>query len=226
MNRGHVAEFLGSAFLLSAIVGSGVMAQRLTHDAGLMLLVNSLATGAVLCAAIAAFGAVSGAHFNPIVTLGMAVRGVLAWHLVPGYIMAQIGGALFGVGVANVMFDLPVFLASHHARHAASQWVGEVVATFGLIAVIVSCSRLRPTAVPYAIGAYIVGAYWFTSSTSFANPAVTIARALTDTFAGIAPQDVTGFILAQLIGGACAVALCAWLIPAEVKRGKEIVAAS
>lgn len=224
--RAVVAEFIGTAFLLSGIVGSGVMAQRLTADAGLMLLVNSLATGGVLCAAIAAFEAVSGAHFNPIVSLGMAVRGVLRWRLVPAYVLAQIGGALFGVGVANVMFDLPVFFASHHARQAPSLWVGEVVATFGLIAVIVSCSRLRPAALPYAVGAYIVGAYWFTSSTAFANPAVTIARALTDTFAGIAPQHVPGFVLAQLVGGACAVALCAWLIPTEAKSGKEIVAAS
>jgi glycerol uptake facilitator-like aquaporin len=222
--RSLVAEFVGTAFLLAGIVGSGIMAQRLVGDnVGLALLANAVATGGVLVAVILAFGPVSGAHFNPLVTLGFAVRGDLPWGRVPAYIVAQSAGAFAGAGAANSMFGLPVFFASHHARSGVPLLLGEFIATFGLIGIIIACARFRPTAVAYAVGAYIVGAYWFTSSTSFANPVVTLARAATDTFAGIAPQDVLGFVLAQIVGGACATALLVWLIPATRSERKDMV---
>jgi glycerol uptake facilitator-like aquaporin len=207
--REIAAEFLGTAFLLAGVVGSGIMAERLAQgNVALALLANSLATGALLVALILAFGPTSGAHFNPVVTLAEAIFGRLSWKTVPSYLMAQIFGGLLGVAAANRMFDLPLFVFSRHVRTGGGQWMGEFVATLGLLLVIVSCAKGKPTAVPYAVGSYITAAYWFTSSTSFANPAVTIARCVTDTFAGIRPQDVMGFILAQMAGTAAAVLLC------------------
>ena len=182
------------------------------------MLANTLATGAALVALILAFGPVSGAHFNPVVTLAMAWRRELSWRAVPGYCVAQVAGAFAGVAAAHVMFGEPVFRASTHARAGGAQVFSEFVATFGLLAVIWGCVRARPGAVPFAVGTYITGAYWFTSSTSFANPAVTLARAASDTFAGIRPQDVAGFVAAQIVGAAAATALFAWLQGAGEKR--------
>lgn len=215
LSRRVVGEFVGTAMLLVAVVGSGIMGARLSEgNDGIALLANSLATGAALVALILAFGPLSGAHFNPVVTLSDASQGGIAWRDVPGYIGAQIAGALAGVGVANLMFDLPAFAASMHERAGAGQLLGEIVATFGLVCTIWGCSRARSAAVPYAVGGYLLGTYWFTSSTSFANPAVTLARAATDTFSGIRPVDVPAFVVAQIAGGAGATLLFRWLIPA------------
>ena len=209
-----VAEFLGTAFLLAVVVGSGIMAQTLSGgNTAVALLANTLATGAGLIALILMFGTVSGAHFNPVVSLSEAWQKNLPTQLVLPYILAQIVGAVAGVAAAHCMFDLPVFFASTHVRTGASQWWSEFIATFGLIAVIISTSRTRPATTPFAVAAYITAAYWFTSSTSFANPAVTIARAMTDTFAGIRPIDAPGFIVAQLVGAAGATVLFNWLYP-------------
>jgi glycerol uptake facilitator-like aquaporin len=208
--RAAVAEFIGTAFLLIAVVGSGIMAQRLCGgNTGLALLANALATGGALIALILAFGSVSGAHFNPVVTLGSAVR-EKTWDRVVPYILAQLLGAVAGTALANVMFGLPAFTLSHHDRSGGAMIVSEFVATFGLIAVIWGCARSRPAAAPYAVAAYIVGAYWFTPSTSFANPAVTIARSLTDTFSGIRPLDVPAFVVVQVLAGLAATLLFAW----------------
>jgi glycerol uptake facilitator-like aquaporin len=210
-----IAEAVGTAFLLAAVVGSGIMAERLSGgNAGLALLENSIATGAVLVALILTFGQISGAHFNPAVTLADASLGGIAWREVPCYIGAQTLGAFIGVGVANVMFNERLFFVSHHIRAGFGQVLGEFIATFGLLTVIWGCARLRSSAVPFAVGAYIAGAYWFTSSTSFANPAVTLARTVTDTFAGIRPIDVPGFLVAQLLGAAAGTWLFWWLVPA------------
>jgi glycerol uptake facilitator-like aquaporin len=207
-----VAEALGTAFLLAAVVGSGIMAERLSGgNVAIALLANTLATGGVLLAIILTFGAISGAHFNPAVTLADAIHGGFRWREVPVYIAAQLGGALAGVAIANAMFAQPVFFASHHARHGFPVLASEFVATFGLLAVIWGCVRAGNNATPYAVSAYIVGAYWFTASTSFANPAVTIARSLSDTFAGIAPADTGGFIAAELLGALAATAVFSWL---------------
>ncbi|MFZ6801497.1 MIP/aquaporin family protein [Undibacterium sp. Di24W] len=209
-----VAEFLGTAFLLAIVVGSGIMAQNLASgNIAIALLANAIATGAGLIALILMFGNVSGAHFNPVVTLSEAWQKNLPAKLIFPYIVAQIIGAFAGVAAAHGMFDLPVFLASTHVRTGVSQWWSEFIATFGLIAVIISTSRTRPATTPFAVAAYITAAYWFTSSTSFANPAVSLARAMTDTFAGIRPIDAPGFILAQLVGAACATVLFNWLYP-------------
>ncbi len=209
--RRATAEAVGTALLLAAVVGSGIMAERLAGgNVAIALLANSLATGGVLVAIILSFGPISGAHLNPVVTLADASRGGIAWEDVPAYVAAQIGGAIAGTGIANVMFGLPLFALSHHVRTGAPLWLGEFVATFGLIAIIWGCARARPEATPYAVAAYIVGAYWCTSSTSFANPAVTIARSLSDTFAGIRPADVAPFIVVQIVGAAAATALFAW----------------
>ncbi len=214
MNRKIVAEALGTALLLAAVVGSGIMGERLAGgNVAIALLANTIATGAMLAALILTFGAISGAHFNPAVTLADAMMGGLAWKFVPGYIAAQTAGALAGVGAAHIMFGLPVYAISRHARSGFAQGFSEFIATFGLLCVIWGCSRLRPSAVAYAVAAYITGAYWFTASTSFANPAVTLARSLTDTFAGIAPVDAPAFILAQLLGAAAATFLFRWLTP-------------
>ena len=210
--RRVVAEATGTALLLSAVVGSGIMGERLAAgNIAIALLANTLATGAMLVALILTFGPISGAHFNPAVTLADASQGGLPWSEVPGYIAAQIAGAFVGVAAAHVMFGAPVFSASRHARSGGAQIFSEFIATFGLLAVIWGCSRARSSAVPFAVGAYITGAYWFTASTSFANPAVTLARSASDTFAGIRPGDVPGFIAAQLAGAAAATILFRWL---------------
>jgi glycerol uptake facilitator-like aquaporin len=210
------AEFLGTAFLLMAVVGSGIMAERLAGgNAALALLANAIATGAALVALILAFGPISGAHFNPVVTFADAMQGGIAWSEVPGYIACQIVGAFSGVAAAHLMFGLPLFFASHHARNGGAFLWSEFIATFGLLAVIFRCSRTGSPAVPFAVGAYITAAYWFTSSTSFANPAVTLARAASDTFAGIRPADASGFIGAQVAGAVVATLCFRWLFSSQ-----------
>ncbi len=212
-----VAEAVATAFLLAAVVGSGIMGERLAGGSvGLALLANTLATGAALVALILAFGPLSGAHLNPAVSLAAAVEGEISRREAALYISAQMGGAVIGVAIADLMFEVPVFALSRNVRSGWSQILSEFVATFGLIAVIWGSARLRASsAVAIAVGAYITAAYWFTSSTSFANPAVAVARALTDTFAGIRPVDVPGFVVAQLLGAAAATVLFRWLAPAE-----------
>jgi len=200
--------------LLAAVVGSGIMGERLAGgNVAIALLANTVATGAALVALIVTFGPISGAHFNPAVTVADASQGGLAWSAVPVYVVAQVVGAFAGVAIAHVMFGEPLFTASRHARDGLPQLVSEFVATFGLLAVIWGCVRSRADMVPFAVAAYITAAYWFTASTSFANPAVTMARAATDTFAGIRPADAPGFIIAQLAGGGAATALFRWLVP-------------
>jgi glycerol uptake facilitator-like aquaporin len=223
--RRAVSEFVGTAFLLATVVGSGIMGERLAGgNIAIALLANTVATGAGLVALILTFGPVSGAHFNPAVTLADASQGGLAWRDVPVYFGAQIGGAFAGVAVAHVMFKEPaLFFASQHERSGASQLVSEFVATFGLLAVIWGCVRRRPNVVPFAVGAYITAAYWFTSSTSFANPAVTLARAASDTFAGIRPADAPGFIVAQLLGAAASTALFRWLVPTLPEYAPRVI---
>ena len=214
LSRRVAAEALGTAFLLATVIGSGVMGERLCGgNVAVALLANTLATGAGLVALILTFGSISGAHFNPAVTLAETALRRLPWPEAIAYIAAQIAGAFAGVAIAHVMFGEPVFSASQHARAGSAQLVSELVATFGLLAVIFGCARRRPEAVPFAVGAYITAAYWFTSSTSFANPAVTLARAASNTFAGIRPTDAPGFIAAQLCGAAAATAVFRWLIP-------------
>jgi glycerol uptake facilitator-like aquaporin len=217
VGRRVAAEALGTAFLLAAVIGSGIMGERLAGgNVAIALLANTLATGAMLVVLILTFGPISGAHFNPAVTLAMALEGSVAWREVPGYLGGQFAGAFAGVAVAHTMFGLPVFVASSHSRHGGAQLVSEFVATFGLLSVIWGCSRFRPSAVAFAVGAYITSAYWFTASTSFANPAVTLARSASDTFAGIRPVDVPGFILAQLVGAVVATFLFRWLAADKV----------
>jgi glycerol uptake facilitator-like aquaporin len=207
-----VAEFLGTAFLVAAVIGSGIMAERLSGgNVALALLANTIATGAALVALILAFGSISGAHFNPVVSLADAIEGGLAWRETPAYIFAQALGGIAGTMLAHLMFSLPLVSFSRHARSGAAQVFSEFVATFGLMCVIWGCSRSRPNAVPFAVGSYIAAAYWFTASTSFANPAVTIARSLSDTFAGIRPVDVLPFVGAQVAGGVGATFLFRWL---------------
>jgi glycerol uptake facilitator-like aquaporin len=207
-----VAECLGTAFLLAAVVGSGIMAVKLAGGNGaLALLCNTLPTGAILTVLILTFGPISGAHFNPAVSVGLALRGELAPKATAIYIGAQVIGAILGVWAAHFMFELPLWQVSGTVRTGPGQWFAEAVATFGLILTILGCSARTPSAVPYAVGLYITSAYWFTASTSFANPAVTIARSLSDTFAGIAPTGVVAFIAAQFIGMLAAVALNRWL---------------
>jgi glycerol uptake facilitator-like aquaporin len=217
-----VAEFLGTGFLLAAVVGSGIMGERLSGgNAAIALLANTIATGAALVALILALGPISGAHLNPAVTLADALQQGLPWRDVPGYIFAQILGAFTGVAAAHLMFALPVFSGSRHVRTGVAQLFSEFVATFGLLCVIWGCSRLRSSAVPFAVGAYIASAYWFTASTSFANPAVTMARAATDSFSGIRPADVPGFIAVQLMGSAGATLLFRWLLPATPVKASD-----
>ena len=206
--REAFTELVATAFLLIAVVGSGIMAERLCGgNVGLALLANAIATGGALTALILAFGPQSGAHMNPVVTLAAATTEGLRWHAVPAYIAAQIVGAILGVWLAHIMFDLPIWQISQHARTGLPQWVAEVIATFGLLTVIWGCRAHHQPVTAFAVGAYITGAYWFTASTSFANPAVTIARSLSDTFAGIRPVDAPGFIIAQLAGLALALPL-------------------
>jgi glycerol uptake facilitator-like aquaporin len=200
---GHAAliELVATAFLLIAVVGSGIMAERLSAgNTGLALLANAIATGGALVALILAFAPQSGAHMNPVVTLAAAATGGLRWHAVPAYLVAQIVGAILGVWLAHIMFDLPLWQFSQHVRTGVPQWVAEVVATFGLLTVIWGCRAHREPVTAFAVAAYITAAYWFTASTSFANPAVTIARALSNTFAGIRPADAPGFIVAEFLG--------------------------
>ena len=216
LSRRVTSELLGTAMLLATVVGSGIMAERLSGGSvALALLANSLATGAGLIALILAFSSVSGAHFNPVVTLAEAAEGRLPWRQVPGYVAAQVLGAVLGVILAHLMFELPAVQTSTHVRAGSSLVLSEFIATFGLLAVIHGCSRHQPRLVPFAVGGYITAAYWFTASTSFANPAVTVARALTDTFAGIRATDAPGFIVAQVLGAAAATALFRWLAPVE-----------
>ena len=212
--RRVTAEAVGTCLLLAAVVGSGIMGERLAGgNAAVALLANTIATGAALVALILTFGPISGAHFNPAVTLADASQGGLPWNEVPLYIVAQAAGAFAGVAAAHLMFEVPVFFASRHARSGPAQAFSEFVATFGLLAVIWGCARLRSSAVPFAVAAYITAAYWFTASTSFANPAVTLARSATDTFSGIRPADAPAFIVAQLLGAAAATGLFRWLVP-------------
>jgi glycerol uptake facilitator-like aquaporin len=211
LNRRVVAEAIGTAMLLAAVVGSGIMGERLAAgNVALALLANSIATGGALVALIMTFGPISGAHFNPAVTLMTAWQKGMTWRSVPAYLIAQVAGAFAGVGLAHLMFGLPLFFVSHHVRQGSAQLLAEFVATFGLLAVIRGCDRFQPAMVPFGIAAYITAAYWFTASTSFANPAVTLARSVSDTFAGIRPVDAPGFILAQLLGAVAAAALFRW----------------
>jgi glycerol uptake facilitator-like aquaporin len=206
------SEWLGTAFLLAAVVGSGIMAQKLSGGNGaLALLCNTLPTGAILVVLILTFGPLSGAHFNPAVSIAFALRGELPWPIAAVYIAAQIVGGIAGVWAAHLMFELPLWQLSVTVRTGPGQWLAEAVATFGLLVAIFGCVARTPAAVPYAVGLYITAAYWFTASTSFANPAVTISRALSDTFAGIAPAGVLAFIAAQLAGMLLAVSLGRWL---------------
>jgi glycerol uptake facilitator-like aquaporin len=212
--RRTVAEFVGTLLLLATVVGSGIMAEKLAAgNVALALLANTIATGAVLVALILALGPISGAHLNPAVTLSDAWQGGIVWRETPAYVTAQLAGAFVGVATAHLMFGLTLFTASTHVRSGPAQIFSEFVATFGLLSVIWGCARHQPTAVPYAVGTYITAAYWFTASTSFANPAVTLARSVSNTFAGIRPADTAGFVAAQLAGGFAATVLFRWLIP-------------
>jgi glycerol uptake facilitator-like aquaporin len=226
LTRRAAAEFTGTAFLVATIIGSGVMAERLSAgNAALALLANTIATGAALVALIFTFGGISGAHFNPVVTIMDALERGLSWRETPSYLAAQIAGGIIGALAAHMMFELPLVSFSRHLRSGNAQVFSEFVATFGLLSVTWGCSRLRSIAVPFAVGAYIAAAYWFTASTSFANPAVTIARCLSDTFTGIRPADVPSFIVAQFLGGLAATFLFRWLIPNLQTQAKEILLA-
>ncbi len=224
--RRAAAEAVGTAMLLAAVVGSGIMGERLAGgNVAVALLANTIATGAALVALILTFGPISGAHFNPAVTLCDAAQQGIAWRDVPVYLAAQLAGAFAGVACANVMFGLPVFFASTRVRAGWAQLFSEAVATFGLLSVIWGCSRREraTVVVPFAVAAYITAAYWFTASTSFANPAVTLARSASDTFAGIRPADVPGFVAAQIIGAAAATALFGWLVPIGPADAERVV---
>ena len=211
--RRIAAEAVGTALLVAAVVGSGIMAQRLATDPAVALLANTLATGGVLVAVLLVVGPISGGHLNPAVTLCMAATKDLTPQLAAGYIVAQIGGGIAGAVAANVMFDLPLVTWSEHVRAGFPQLFSEGIATFGLLGVVIAVGRTRASVAPFAVAAYIVGAYWFTASTSFANPAVAIARAFSDTYAGIRPADVGGFIAAQLAGAAVGGVFFTWLVP-------------
>lgn len=224
--RPVVAEFVGTAFLVAAVVGSGIMGERLAGgNVALALLCNTIATGAALVALILAFGPISGAHFNPVVTLCDAIERGIQWKKVPAYVAAQISGGAAGAIAANLMFQLPAVSISRHTRSGAAQLLGEFIATFGLLCVIWGCSRFRSASVAFAVGAYITAAYWFTSSTSFANPAVTVARCLSDTFAGIRPRDAIPFVLVQICGGMAATVLFRFLLPRISLRAREVLVA-
>ena len=224
MGRRLTAEAIGTAMLLAAVVGSGIMGDRLSAgNEAIALLANTVATAAALVALILTFSPISGAHFNPAVSVADASQGGLEWRQVPGYVAAQVLGAVAGVWIAHVMFGERVLMVSLQPRSGPALMVSEFVATFGLLSVIWGCSRRRSDAVPFAVAAYIAAAYWFTASTSFANPAVTLARALTDTFAGIRPSDVPGFIVAQLAGATAATLVFRWLVPALPRTTTERV---
>jgi glycerol uptake facilitator-like aquaporin len=222
--RALVGELIGTALLLATVVGSGIMGDRLAGgNVAVALLANTLATGAALVALILTFGPISGAHFNPVVSFADASQGGLAWATAGAYTLVQVIGAVLGVGAADYMFEEPLYAWSRHVRSGLPQAFSEVVATFGLLSVIWGCSRRRSAAVPFAVGAYIVAAYWFTASTSFANPAVTLARAITDTFAGIRPVDAPMFIAAQVVGATAATTLFRWLVPALPATADHVV---
>ncbi len=224
LTKRATAEFIGTCFLVAGVVGSGIMAERLAGGSvALALLANTIATGAILVALILAFGGISGAHFNPAVTLADALEHGIPWREVPAYTGAQICGGFTGAAVANLMFGLPLFSISQHARSGPAQVFSEFIATFGLMAVIWGCSRQRAGTVPFAVGAYITAAYWFTSSTSFANPVVTLARAVSNTFSGIRPTDAPAFIAAQLTGAITATLLLRWLVPSLPETAEDIL---
>jgi len=210
--RRLVAEALGTALLVAAVVGSGIMAEGLTKDVALALLANTLATGAILVVLIATLGPISGAHFNPAVTAIFALKRDLSWGEALLYVVAQVGGGIVGTMIAHAMFALPLLDASLRIRTGGAQWFAEGVAAFGLVATILAGLRFNRAAVPWLVGLYIIAAYWFTASTSFANPAVAIARSLTNTFSGIRPHDLPGFIMAELGGAIAALALVSWLL--------------
>jgi glycerol uptake facilitator-like aquaporin len=216
LSRRLAAEALGSFFLFATVVGSGIMAERLSGgNVSIALLANAIATGAMLFVLIGMLAPVSGAHFNPAVSLVFAVRGTIGWHVAAFYVAVQVGFGVLGVLAAHVMFDVPVLQESVRVRSGVGQWLGEAIATFGLVITILGTLRHRADVVPAAVALYITAAYWFTSSTSFANPAITVARALTDSFAGIAPADVPGFIVAQLAGALVAALAARHLFPVE-----------
>ena len=218
------AEFFGTLLLVATVVGSGIMAERLANgNVALALLANTIATGATLVALILAFGPISGAHLNPVVSVADALESGLSWPETLAYIPAQIFGGIGGTLLAHSMFSLPFVSLSRHVRSGSAQSVSEFTATFGLLCVIWGCSRSRSNVVPFAVGSYITAAYWFTASTSFANPAVTIARALSDTFAGIRPIDVPLFVTAQFAGGMAATLLFRWLVPSLPSTAKDVV---
>jgi glycerol uptake facilitator-like aquaporin len=224
LSRRLAAEFLGTAFLLMAVVGSGIMAEKLSgNNVSLALLENTIATGAALIALILTFGPISGGHFNPAVTVADAVQKGLPWREAPGYVAAQCAGAFLGVYAAHIMFGQNVIQISGHARHGFAQLSSEFIASFGLLAVIWGASRAQKSLVPLAVGAYITGAYWFTASTSFANPAVTLARSFTNTFAGIRPADAPGFIVMQFAGALAATLLFRWLLPSPAESASRFV---
>ncbi|HTU57881.1 MAG TPA: MIP/aquaporin family protein [Polyangiales bacterium] len=224
LSRRAAAEALGSAFLLATVVGSGIMAERLADgNVALALLANTVATGAGLTALILTFGSISGAHFNPAVTLADATQGGVAWREVPVYVAAQLAGAFAGVALAHLMFGEALFSASQHVRNGPAQWLSEFIATFGLLATIWGVARRRAADAPYAVGAYITAAYWFTASTSFANPAVTLARSASDTFAGIRPLDVAPFVASQLTGALAATVVFRWLVPSMPLAAADVV---
>ncbi|MGA7914081.1 MAG: MIP/aquaporin family protein [Candidatus Acidiferrales bacterium] len=221
--RRAAAEYLGTLFLVATVVGSGIMGERLAGgNVAIALLANTIATGAALVALILAFGPISGAHLNPVVTVADAMEGGIGWRETPHYVLAQICGGISGTIAAHLMFGLPVLTLSRHARSGPAQVFSEFVATFGLLAVIWGCVRHRSNAVAFAVGAYITAAYWFTASTSFANPAVTIARALSDTFAGIRPADAPGFVIAQFAGAIAATLVFRWLVPSLRLTAKDV----
>jgi glycerol uptake facilitator-like aquaporin len=214
LTRRALAEGLGSAFLLATVIGSGIMAARLAGGNGaLALLCNTLPTGAILAVLILIFAPVSGAHFNPVVTLAFAFRGAITWSDASAYLVAQVAGAIVGAWLAHLMFELPLWQIATTIRSGPGQWLAEGIATFGLLLTIFGCLSGARAAVPYAVGLYITAAYWFTASTSFANPAVTVARSLSDTFAGIAPNSVPAFVAAQCTGAIAATMLVVWLWP-------------
>lgn len=211
--RRLAAEFIGTAFLLATVVGSGIMGENLAGgNVALALLGNTIATGAILVVLILIFGPLSGAHFNPAVTLSFMLRKEITPGKAAVYVGVQVAAAICGAMAAHIMFAEPVLMISTNARTGVGQWFAEFIATFGLVATILGCVRFRPDAVPYAVGLFITAGYWFTASTSFANPAVTIARTLTDTFSGIAPMDAPGFIAAQLVGAVAATLVFGWLL--------------
>jgi glycerol uptake facilitator-like aquaporin len=221
LSRRIAAEALGTGFLVATVVGSGIMAQSLTHDAALALLGNTIATGAMLVVLITILGPISGAHFNPAVSLVFAVKRVLPVREAVLYAVAQLIGGIAGTMIAQSMFALPLINFSTKIRTGEAQWFSEFIATFGLIATILSGIRFEHKAVPWLVGLYITAAYWFTASTSFANPAVAIARALTNSFSGIRPADLPGFIAAELIGALAALAVMSWLLPASAPNKIE-----